>query len=536
MGRRKPFVDKKNSTTYNVIYREAAQDDEGAAERDWIEANKGVGVGRPDMDLLEERHHQESLQGRRYPAGPHGAASTEAAVPGPSVFVPASFEAPEVDRKVYDAHALSLNAARQKQPDKEEFSREVTAFSREARRLRQIREQELEEMQSFVTKFENVDDDDDATSQGLGDLLDDFVLSATAAPQAAQGDGAEVDEAGGREAASSHRRAAASTNDLHDDAGLVIRQQEGRHLNDDDNDADDDRFADADEDEDEDVLTEISSIDDAASSGSEAGAAAASKPSRARTGADTASVASTWRPERTDRHPNLSFIDERFEQLAFGYDSDQIGDLEEDPEEAQGCTDIGAYGNVLDQFLESFATTDHAHESGARYHTLAEEAPEEAARHRRDQDSGNEDEEAGPKPGTTSYLLEERQPEHWDCESVLTTRTNLDNHPGQISSGPGRPHSQRQPSAAYLERLARRNEAACQEAVEMPTERAKAREVEPRHKGESTDEKKERKAAVKDAKRAARANKKELRVKYKHEHCLNQKAAAGNLLAPAIAM
>ena len=62
---------------------------------------------------------------------------------------------------------------------------------------------------------------------------------------------------------------------------------------------------------DEDVLTEISSIDDAASSGSEAGAAAASKPSRARTGADTASVASTWRPERTDRHPNLSFIDER---------------------------------------------------------------------------------------------------------------------------------------------------------------------------------------------------------------------------------
>ena len=36
--------------------------------------------------------------------------------------------------------------------------------------------------------------------------------------------------------------------------------------------------------------------------------------------------------------------------------------------------------------------------------------------------------------------------------------------------------------------------------------------------------------------RAARANKKELRVKYKHDHCLNQKAAAGNLLSPAIAM
>ena len=69
MGRRKPFVDKKKSTTYNVIYREAAQEDETAEEREWVEKEKGVGVGRPDMDLLEERHHQESLQGRRYPPG-----------------------------------------------------------------------------------------------------------------------------------------------------------------------------------------------------------------------------------------------------------------------------------------------------------------------------------------------------------------------------------------------------------------------------------------------------------------------------------
>ena len=65
-----------------------------------------------------------------------------------------------------------------------------------------------------------------------------------------------------------------------------------------------------------------------------------------------------------------------------GYDSDQIGDLEEDPEEAQGCADLNMYGNVLDQFLESFATADHAHESGARYHSLAEESPAEAARHK----------------------------------------------------------------------------------------------------------------------------------------------------------
>ncbi len=68
MGKKKPFVDKKNSTTFNLIYREAAQDDAGE-QREWIESSRGVGVGRPDMDLLEEKHHQDSLQGRRYPPG-----------------------------------------------------------------------------------------------------------------------------------------------------------------------------------------------------------------------------------------------------------------------------------------------------------------------------------------------------------------------------------------------------------------------------------------------------------------------------------
>lgn len=33
-------------------------------------------------------------------------------------------------------------------------------------------------MQKYVSNFENIEDDD-AASQGLGDLLDDFVLSAT---------------------------------------------------------------------------------------------------------------------------------------------------------------------------------------------------------------------------------------------------------------------------------------------------------------------------------------------------------------------
>ncbi len=94
----------------------------------------------------------------------------------------------------------------------------------------------------------------------------------------------------------------------------------------------------------------------------------------------TISIFRSTCPPYNDTEYDIALPACRFEQLALGYDSDQIGDLEEDPEEAQGCADLDAYGNVLDNFLESFATTDHAHESGARYHTLAEEAPHEAAR------------------------------------------------------------------------------------------------------------------------------------------------------------
>lgn len=69
----------------------------------------------------------------------------------------------------------------------------------------------------------------------------------------------------------------------------------------------------ADEYDDGDELTEVSSIEDAGSLGSAPGEESGSLGGllRPRVAGDTASVASTWRPERTDRNAGLSFIDER---------------------------------------------------------------------------------------------------------------------------------------------------------------------------------------------------------------------------------
>lgn len=51
MVKRKPFIDKKNATTYNLLYRasEVHVDGEDAGpERELVDASRGVGIGRVD--------------------------------------------------------------------------------------------------------------------------------------------------------------------------------------------------------------------------------------------------------------------------------------------------------------------------------------------------------------------------------------------------------------------------------------------------------------------------------------------------------
>ncbi len=57
MGRqRKPFIDKKSSTTYNLIYRasEVPVDGEEAEQpqRQLVDTRLGIGIGRPDEDSV----------------------------------------------------------------------------------------------------------------------------------------------------------------------------------------------------------------------------------------------------------------------------------------------------------------------------------------------------------------------------------------------------------------------------------------------------------------------------------------------------
>lgn len=54
MGKAKPFINRKQAESYSLVYRNAEAGAE-TSDRQWIESSKGVGVGRPDADAVQEQ-------------------------------------------------------------------------------------------------------------------------------------------------------------------------------------------------------------------------------------------------------------------------------------------------------------------------------------------------------------------------------------------------------------------------------------------------------------------------------------------------
>ena len=97
----------------------------------------------------------------------------------------------------------------------------------------------------------------------------------------------------------------------------------------------------------------------------------------------------------------------------------------------------------------------------------------------------------------------EGEREHWDCESVLTTLSNLDNHPGRIlePSLRRRPLQQGQIQLSSKTGLPVGRSGGVQQgtAVSRIGKPRRQQQQQQRQRGESCEEKRARKAAVKDA-------------------------------------
>ncbi|KAK9801393.1 hypothetical protein WJX73_005942 [Symbiochloris irregularis] len=425
---------------------------------------------------------------------------------GSAVFVPAlNVQPPEEDAKVFQSFRLHLAAGAENEAEADSALPGVTAFSREVSSLWNKNEEELAEVRTAMLKAEGCE-----TLDSEDEILDDFLLSATQD---------NTDQATPTLMVPRHRQPP---------AGVLshIPDEEADDLwGSDDSCSDREEGADA-------ASSSPSSVLDRASGASAGPASQSQRPAKA-----PGSIASTyWRTERKDRNANLSAIDERFEQLALGYNSDELGELDDEDDTVQGSHALDQYGPMMNDFLAVHATAEHAHEGGQHYDApdckgpqpaISDEAAAAIAKARESLRAAEERPEPPTDRGVQHWDDDAADGrEHWDCESVLTTLSNLDNHPGRIME-PSRRRGQPKQQAAHrhIQLSAKTGLPVAHRTTSEPgsvyqAERhSRDEKLQPQkhHRGETGEEKKARKALVKEARRKARANKKELKVMFKDE-------------------
>ncbi|KAG3106942.1 hypothetical protein PI125_g13067 [Phytophthora idaei] len=258
-----------------------------------------------------------------------------------------------------------------------------------------------------------------------------------------------------------------------------------------------------------------------------------------------------------DRDEAQRVLDELFEKtLAEEYDDEQLGELEDDDPETRGKETLDGEllaavvedyafvqqeladaegklgnplrsGNHLKQVLEDCEAERHAYEYDENAETEDEEEPEgPVARAER------EEKELQELFERNQYLQREER-EKWDCETIVSTYSTLDNHPTVLrEEAPTRRKKKKQPLIASISEGEdiRKQKVTLSRKTGMPlgvfeaaaptkskADKQQQPETSRRQKGETKEEKRARKAAVKMEKMTRRAEKKETKLAFKEE-------------------
>jgi hypothetical protein len=322
MGKKKPFIDKKNSTTYSLIFRETEDvDDEperllvpteevppvpdsmredgpssAATARAYL--NQMMAEDEDDGLITEDRRKENILmgfpddgydyvkhlrtigaRGKAVDTRTGGSSSSAPSNDGPSIYIAAPRAVPpSQDAKVVDATATAVDTIEQ-EDDSEDVPEEIGAAGtilEEGQHVQKLMLAELKALEAAMAQAELDDADDDFGSEGEGDLEDEFIIQATAAP-------------------------AAGT--------AAPRPVVSRHAN------------------------------------SRQAAAAALKAALA-----SRREASQLGPVRPTTG-QLEVLEDRFSMLLGEYDEAELGDLEYGLDAAQGEADLEHFADILDQFL-----------------------------------------------------------------------------------------------------------------------------------------------------------------------------------------
>lgn len=259
-----------------------------------------------------------------------------------------------------------------------------------------------------------------------------------------------------------------------------------------------------------------------------------------------------------DRDEAQRVLDELFEKtLAEEYDDEQLGELEEDDPETRGKETLD--GELLAAIVEDYAFVQqeladaegklgNPLRAGNQLQKVLEECEAERFAYEYDENAETEDEEEPEGPVAraereekelqelferNTYLQREER-EKWDCETIVSTYSTLDNHPTVLrEEAPTRRKKKKQPAVVSISEGEdiRKQKVTLSRKTGMPlgvfeTAAPKANkqhqqpqqpETSRRLKGETKEEKRARKAAVKMDKMARRAEKKETKLAFKEE-------------------
>ncbi|KAI8058918.1 Low temperature viability protein-domain-containing protein [Gilbertella persicaria] len=208
------------------------------------------------------------------------------------------------------------------------------------------------------------------------------------------------------------------------------------------------------------------------------------------------------------RNPQLRLLDDRFEKIEEEYAEES----EEDDEEEEETEERADFEAILDDFLEKYEIVGRKMQPKMEGETSA--AKLDMIRQGLLKTHIHEQVEVPrSKPVVLEPKLErpvQKQRETWDVQSVISTYSNLENHPSLISDqGPSkRIRIDPKTGMPILVEVARKQKKKEQEEVENESESEEEEEEEmaenkgvPRSKQETKEEKKARKQAVKDAKK-----------------------------------
>lgn len=219
------------------------------------------------------------------------------------------------------------------------------------------------------------------------------------------------------------------------------------------------------------------------------------------------------------RTEGLKLLDDRFERIMEEYDENEIGCIDHEDVTGKFSATNELVSQVMDEFIDN-----------QRLHELSETQNQEESNKVNDHKEEKEDESDNDE---NLFVQFEKSPKsQWDCESIISTYSNLYNHPKVITEEKKvRLHKHTGIPVGVLQD---KKKSTNKDDVEETEEIISLKNI--RNKNESAEERRQRKKDVKELRKNRRVEKKNNKLLFKNEYTKQEKAEVNTSIQKGIKM